>query len=105
MRGASVAFVFTFGLRLPTFSDAWFGPDKIKHFFVTVFVQSAAYSAARAAGAEPADAMRLSVGAAAAAGITREVYDGRRKGKFSFADLTWDAMGSGAATVMLAKTR
>jgi uncharacterized protein YfiM (DUF2279 family) len=92
-------------LRFPLLSDSWFGPDKIKHFFLTAFAQSFLYASARAAGVERDDALRASITAAAAGGIAREIYDARVKGRFSVPDLAFDAAGVWAATAMLRETR
>lgn len=92
-------------LRFPLLSDSWFGPDKIKHFFLTAFAQSFVYASARAAGAERGDALRASIAAAAAGGVAREIYDARVKGRFSMPDLVWDAGGVIAATAMLRETK
>lgn len=92
-------------LRVPLVSDGWLGADKLKHFFITAFVQSLTYSAAQAAGADRGDAMRASIAVAAGVAIGREVYDGRVKGRFSIPDLVWDAGGSLAATAMLRRTK
>lgn len=95
----------TLTFRLPLVSDGWFGPDKLKHFLMTAVVQSFAYSAAQAAGADRGDAMRIGLAAAGVAAVGREVYDARTKQRFSIPDLVWDAGGSVAATAMLRHTK
>jgi uncharacterized protein YfiM (DUF2279 family) len=92
-------------LRFPLLSDSWFGPDKLKHFFLTAFAQSFVYASARAAGVERDDALRASIAAAAAGGVAREMYDARVKGRFSVPDLIFDAGGVLAATAMLRETK
>ena len=85
--------------------DSWFGTDKVKHFFMSAFVQSAAFSAARAVGASNSNAQLVGGIATGAIGIGREVHD-RRVGKiFSIKDLAWDAAGGAAAGVLLRRTR
>lgn len=98
-------FTLTLALRFPLANDGWFGPDKLKHFFMTAIVQSFAYSAAQAAGAERGDAMRIGLAAAGVTAVGREIYDARVKQRFSIPDLVWDAGGSVAATAMLRHTR
>lgn len=95
----------TLAVRLPFVNDGWFGPDKLKHFLMTAVVQSFAYSAAQAAGADRGDAMRIGLAAAGVAAVGREVYDARTKQRFSIPDLVWDAGGSLAATAMLRHTK
>jgi putative lipoprotein len=95
----------TVTLRLPIVIDGWLGADKIKHFMVSMVVQSFTYSTAQAAGMERGDAMRASLAITAVAGLGREIYDGKVKGRFSVSDLVWDAGGMVAATEMLKRTR
>lgn len=85
--------------------DPWFGPDKIKHFFMTAFVQSVVYSGLRATGAEHRSSLYGAAGASAAFGIGKELFDRRRNGTFSVPDLVWDAAGAGGASLLLDRTR
>ena len=39
------------------------------------------------------------------ASIGREIHDRKTKGLFSFADLVWDALGAGAALLIINKTQ
>lgn len=103
-RGTRAAAALLLSLQL-SFFDGFFGADKIKHFFLTAFIQSVAYSTAQALGADRPDAMRASVGVAAGAAIGREIYDARVKGRFSVPDLIWGAGGIGAASAMLRHTK
>ena len=85
--------------------DSWFGSDKIKHFFLSAFVESVAFSFAQAAGANRRTALATGIGAAAAVGIGREIHDKRTPGKwFSYRDLAWDAAGIGSAAILLSRT-
>ena len=84
--------------------DTWLGVDKLKHFFVSAFVQSVTYSATRATGVAHGTSLAAASAATAAFGVGREIHDRRKKGLFSVADLAWDAAGAGAATVVLRKT-
>ena len=102
MRG--LLLVFTLG-RVPEHSrDAWFGPDKLQHFFTSAFVQSLGYGVLRRAGAENAPAIAGASVVTAIAGVGKEVRDKRTKGEFSVRDLTWDAAGAGSASVLLVRT-
>ena len=84
--------------------DSWFGSDKIKHFFLSAFATSVSYSALQAAGADRRTAMTGAIGASIGLGISRELYNLRTTRAFSFKDLTWDAIGTGAAATMLTRT-
>lgn len=90
------------GLAEPP-KDRWIGVDKVKHFFVSAFVQSAAFSVARAA--KLSNAQAAAGVATGAVGIGREIHDKRLGKPFSVKDLTWDAAGGIAAAAMLNKTR
>jgi uncharacterized protein YfiM (DUF2279 family) len=83
---------------------SWFGPDRIKHFFMSFFVQSASYSLARAANLGHGPALGAATGATAAAAISKELWDRKRGAGFDRLDLVWDAFGAGAATLLLVRT-
>ncbi len=85
--------------------DSWFGPDKIKHFFISAFIESVAFSGLQASGAGRDAAFTGAVATTAAFGIGREIHDKRTKGIFSVPDLTWDAAGAGAAALVLRSTQ
>jgi uncharacterized protein YfiM (DUF2279 family) len=82
----------------------WFGPDRVKHFFLSFFVQSASYSVARAANAGHRPALIAASGVTAAAAFSKEVWDRRHGTGFDAGDLVWDAFGAGAATALLVRT-
>ncbi len=82
----------------------WFGPDRVKHFFLSFFVQSASYSVARAANAGHRTALVAASGATAAAAVSKELWDRKRGTGFAVGDLVWDALGAGAATALLVRT-
>jgi uncharacterized protein YfiM (DUF2279 family) len=86
--------------------DSWFGADKIKHFFMSVFVESVTYSALQAARVNHRSALGGAIGVTIGVGVGREIHDKRTPGKwFSYQDLTWDAIGATAGAVMLSHTR
>ena len=102
MRG--LLLVFTLG-RAPEHSrDAWFGPDKLQHFFTSAFVQSLGYGVLRRAGADQGPAITGASIATAIVGVGKEVRDRRTKGEFSVRDLAWDAAGAGSASLLLVRT-
>lgn len=85
--------------------DGWFGVDKVKHFFLSAFVQSVSYSALRAVRV---DHDRALIGASAttlAVGVGKELYDRHDYGHFSVRDLSWDMAGGASASVLLSQTR
>jgi uncharacterized protein YfiM (DUF2279 family) len=85
--------------------DSWFGIDKIKHFFISAFVESISYSALQAAHVKRRPALAGAIGFTAAIGVAREIHDRKKpSNRFSYKDLTWDALGIGAGTMMLTNT-
>jgi putative lipoprotein len=85
--------------------DSWFGIDKIKHFFMSAFIESVTYSALQAARVNHRSAMAGAIGVTAAFGVGREIHDYRNPNNhFSVKDLTWDALGAGAGVVLLSHT-
>ena len=85
--------------------DSWFGIDKIKHFFISAFIESVSYSALQAAGVNRRAALGGAIGVSAAVGVARELHDRRVPGnRFSYRDLTWDAIGIAAGTAVLKRT-
>jgi putative lipoprotein len=102
MRGLLLVFTLS---RAPEHSrDAWFGPDKLQHFFTSAFVQSVGYGVLRRAGADRGPAITGASLVTAIVGVGKEVRDRRTKGEFSVRDLTWDAAGAGSASLLLVRT-
>lgn len=85
--------------------DQWFGGDKLQHFFSSAFVQSMSYGALRTAGVSHGAALAGATTTTAIVGVAKEVHDLHVKNEFSYRDLTWDAAGTGAATILLVRTR
>lgn len=85
--------------------DRWFGPDKIKHFVMSAFIQSLTFAGLQHVGANRNAAFAGSIGVTAAFGIGKEFHDKRIGEPFSFRDITWDAAGAGTAIVMLRHTQ
>ncbi|MDQ3697884.1 MAG: hypothetical protein M3373_07650 [Gemmatimonadota bacterium] len=92
-------------LQAPPPPDRWFAPDKVKHFFVSAFIQSVAYSALRAADANHDRALAGASLTTAAFGIGKEVRDWQTRGEFSFRDLAWDAAGGVTVSLLLSRTQ
>lgn len=91
-------------LTLAASPGRWFGPDKLKHFFISAFVQSVAYSAVSATGAGRQSSLWGATSVTALYGVGKEIHDRRARGEFSSADLVWDAAGAGAMTLLLRRT-
>jgi putative lipoprotein len=99
------ALVLAFAIRAHGHGDRWFGPDKVKHFFLSAFVQSVSYSALRTAQVEPDRALVASSAVTLAIGLGKEVRDAHVGEPFSVRDLTWDVAGAAAAGALLHRTR
>ena len=85
--------------------DSWFAMDKLKHFFMSAFIESVSYSALQAMGVRHRPAMGAAIGVTVGFGIGREIHDRGVPGNiFSVRDLTWDALGTGAGAVLLSHT-
>lgn len=83
----------------------WLGSDKLKHFFLSAFVQGTLTSSARAAGAGRASSVTAGAAGAAVAGLLKEVRDRRAGRSFSASDLVWDAGGAAAMAALLRRAR
>ena len=92
-------------LLFPLALDGWFGADKMKHFFMSAFIQSLTYSSVRATGASHDGAYLSATAATVGFGIGREIYDGRVKRSFSYKDLVWDGAGLAAGMVLVNNAR
>ncbi|MDP9178846.1 MAG: alpha/beta hydrolase [Gemmatimonadota bacterium] len=88
-----------------TAHDSWSGPDKVKHFFISGFIESLTFGGLLSSGAGHGAALAGAVATTAAFAFARELYDKRTKGIFSIPDLAWDAAGAGAAALMLRATQ
>ncbi|PYP81183.1 MAG: hypothetical protein DMD35_02695 [Gemmatimonadetes bacterium] len=102
MRG--LLLVFTLGRAPEQAHDSWFGPDKLQHFFMSAFVQSAGYGIFRRAGADNGTAIAGASAVTTAFGEGKELHDRKTKGDFSARDLAWDAAGAGSASLLLVRT-
>ncbi len=90
---------------VPKAADPWFGPDKVQHFFVSMFLQSFTYSALRATKASHRSSFAGATVASAFFGVGKEIRDRRSTGLFSAKDLLWDAGGIGSATLLIGHSR
>lgn len=84
---------------------AWFGADKMKHFLASAFVQSAAYSLARSAGASRSSSQAVAGATSLTVGVAKEVRDKKKGSRFSVPDLAWDAAGAASMAALLNRAR
>lgn len=78
----------------PAFSDAWWGEDKTRHLAASAAITALGYGGTRLV-LDHDGSIGVAIGAAAVAGLLRELHDGR-DGRFSYRDLVWDAIGIAA---------
>jgi uncharacterized protein YfiM (DUF2279 family) len=84
--------------------STWLGRDKVKHFVLSAFIHSVAFSVTRRTAGRGA-AQVVSAGAVVAAGVSKELLDRRAGRPFSPADLAWGLAGGAAAASLLNGTR
>jgi uncharacterized protein YfiM (DUF2279 family) len=97
--------VLAFALSLHAPPQARIGADKVKHFFLSAFVQSASYSALRLGGVEHDGALLAAGVTTVAVGVGKEVRDSRAGRRFDVGDLAWDLAGGAAAAAVLEQSR
>ena len=88
-------------LQMAAPRDAWFGADKLKHFFIAAFTQSVTYSVLQVAKVKHDHAMVGAWTVTATVSVAKEFRDRRKTGLFSVRDLVWDAAGAGAASLLI----
>lgn len=93
--------ILAFALSLHAPPRLSVAPDKVKHFFLSAFIQSVSYSALRVGGVEHNRALGTASAATVAIGIAKEVHDARSGRGFDARDLVWDLLGAGAAAAVL----
>jgi uncharacterized protein YfiM (DUF2279 family) len=94
-----------FAQMSPPHTDPWFGIDKLKHFFMSAFIESVTYSVLQATRLNHNAAMGGAIGITMAVGVGRELHDRRIPGNlFSVRDIAWDALGATAGAVLSSHT-
>ena len=86
----------------PAAPDAWLGPDKARHFFLSFAVTALAHGALRAAGLDGGAALAGAAGLGIGAGAWKELRDRGVPGETaSVRDGAWDLLGVAAAVALL----
>ena len=80
--------------------DPWFGRDKAEHYSVSLMLAADGYAGMTACSERPAIRAVGGGGFALLAGITKEIYDESTGRRFSWRDLTWDALGTATGTLV-----
>jgi uncharacterized protein YfiM (DUF2279 family) len=99
--------VLLLGFTLSTLAapDRWLSADKVQHFFIGTFVQSASYGVLRAANVPKATAMAAASAVSVSAAVGKEVLDRRGRGDVSAKDAVWTMAGAAAISPVLARSR
>lgn len=87
----------------PRTKDSIAGIDKLKHFLLSGFVESVAFAGFQAAGVKRNASLAGAGVSVTVVAVGREVHDRRATGLFSVGDLVWDALGAGAAMLILTR--
>jgi uncharacterized protein YfiM (DUF2279 family) len=103
MHGLALLLTLHFGGD-PKPADRWLAPDKARHFFLSVFVESMSFSVLRSAGVGRNASLVGASALTAGLGAGREIYDHFHPGTPSVKDLAWDGIGIAAAAVVLHQT-
>jgi len=85
--------------------DTFLGPDKVKHFFMSAFIESVGFGGMQAVGASRSASIGAATAVTVAAGIGREIHDKITKNLFSLGDLTWDGLGIASALLLISHTQ
>ena len=86
-------------------ADRWLGEDKFRHAGASWAAMVFTYAAARAIHDDSTAAIAIALPVTAALGLAKEAVDHRRGGPFSARDLAADALGAGAAWLVLRAVR
>jgi hypothetical protein len=84
-------------------NDSVLGIDKLKHFLLSGFVEGVAFAGLQAAGTERRASLAGAGATTAIVALGRELHDRRVSGLFSVGDLLWDAVGAGAAFLIVSR--
>ena len=84
--------------------DRWFSADKVQHFFLGTFAQSASFGILRAAKVDRTPALLVASGFSTSVAIGKEFRD-RGRGDPSIKDAVWTLAGAAAISPVLARTK
>ena len=85
--------------------DQWFAADKVRHFFIGTFTQSASFGVLRAAKVEKRSALIAASAFSASVAVGKELRDRGGRGDPSVKDGIWTLAGAAAISPALAHTK
>lgn len=98
--------ILVFSLSTVAFpKDSWFGADKVKHFFLGAFVQSAAFGGLRATALGKNVSLAGASAATLSVVVAKELRDRQEKGTPSLRDVGWGLAGAATVTPLLLRTK
>jgi uncharacterized protein YfiM (DUF2279 family) len=97
--------LISFSLQTLAAPDQWFSADKVQHFFIGTFVQSASYGVLRAARVDKTPAFAAASAFSATVAIGKELRDRKGRGDPSAKDAIWTLAGAAAISPALARTK
>ena len=97
--------LLTISLQTVSTPDQWFSSDKVQHFFIGTFVQSATFGVLRAAKVDKAPAFMAASAVSATVSLGKELRDRTGRGAPSVKDAVWTLAGAAAISPALARTR
>jgi hypothetical protein len=97
--------ILAFGFQTLTAPDKWFSADKVQHFFIGTFVQSASFGVLRAAKVDKGPAFVAASAMSTTVALGKELRDRGGRGDPSIKDAAWTLAGAAAISPMLARTK
>jgi uncharacterized protein YfiM (DUF2279 family) len=85
--------------------DKWFASDKVRHFFIGTFVQSASFGVLRAARVDKTPAFVAASAFSASVAVGKELRDRGGRGDPSVKDAVWTLAGAAGISPALAHTK
>jgi uncharacterized protein YfiM (DUF2279 family) len=85
--------------------DSFVGPDKVKHFMMSAFLESMGFAALQALKVDRSASIGAATAATLGIGFARELHDRKATGLFSLGDLTWDGLGVASALLLISHTQ
>lgn len=99
--------ILLISLSLQTLStpDKWFSADKVQHFCLGTFVQSASFGVLQSAKVDRTPALIAASALSATAAVGKELRDRNGRGDPSIKDAVWTLAGAVAISPVLARTK
>ena len=97
--------LLVFSLQSLSTPDRWFSPDKVQHFFIGTFVQSASFGVLRAAKVDKTPALIVASAVSTTVALGKELRDRTGRGDASIKDVGWTLAGAAAISPVLMRTK